>query len=168
MKIAITGPESSGKTTLTTALAESLSWIPVYEYAREYLTDTNGEYQFEDLEEIANGHYKSMLDSGNNIIVDTDFVVMKVWSDVRFGSTSERIIELVESNLFDLHILCTPDIPWEPDPLRENPEDRKELYQLYLKELNNSKKIFISVSGSHEHRLKEALSEIQKLLSENG
>ena len=89
---------------------------------------------------------------------------MKVWSDVRFGKTAEKIQELIKQDLFDLHIVCMPDIPWEPDPMRENPADRDVLLKLYINGLEASKKKWISVSGSHEERMTKALQEIQNLL----
>ena len=164
MKIAITGPESSGKTTLTKALAETLGWRSSPEYAREYLAITNGTYGFDDLEKIAEGHFDRIKNGDHDIIVDTDFIVMKVWSDVRFGKTAEKIQELIKQDLFDLHIVCMPDIPWEPDPMRENPADRDVLLKLYLNGLEASNKKWISVSGSHEERMTKALQEIQNLL----
>lgn len=164
MRIAITGPESSGKTTLTKALAEALGWRSVPEYAREYLESTNGVYEFEDLGKIAEGHFDRIKSVGLQGIIDTDFIVMKVWSDVRFGKTAEKIKELIEQDLFDLHIVCMPDIPWEPDPLRENPTDRDVLLKHYIEELEASDKKWISVSGSHEERLTKALQEIHNLL----
>lgn len=164
MRIAITGPESSGKTTLTKALAEALGWRSAFEYAREYLENTNGAYGFDDLEKIAEGHFDRIKGDDLDIVVDTDFIVMKVWSDVRFGKTAEKIKELINRNLFDLHIVCMPDIPWEPDPLRENPMDRDVLLKHYIEELEASNKKWTSVSGSHEERLTKALREIQNLL----
>ena len=164
MRVAITGPESSGKTTLTKALAEAVNWTPIYEFSRKYLSETDGKYEFDDLEKIAEGHYQQILSFPGNVVVDTDFIVMKVWSDVRFGITAERIQELIVKDLFDLHIVCMPDIPWEPDPLRENPEDRDVLLDHYLRELKNSRKLFVCVSGTHQERMNKALKEISKLL----
>lgn len=164
MRVAVTGPESSGKTTLTKALAEAINWVPVYEFAREYLSKIEGKYELQDLDEIAEGHYNQIQEVKQNTIVDTDFIVMKVWSDVRFGETSEYIQRLIAKDLFDLHIVCLPDIPWEPDPLRENPDDRDVLLDHYLKELKNARKVFISVSGTHQERMTKALKEISKLL----
>ena len=164
MRVAITGPESSGKTTLTKALAEALGWRSAPEHAREYLEMSNGTYGFDDLEKIAEGHFDRIKNDDHDLIVDTDFIVMKVWSNVRFGKTAERIQELIELDLFDLHVVCMPDIPWEPDPLRENPTDRDVLLNHYIDELEASNKKWIAVSGSHEERLTKALQEIQNLL----
>lgn len=161
IRIAITGPESSGKTALAIALGERLS-APVYlEFAREFIDGLNRGYTQEDLETIALGHLAQFSDSTKEIqIIDTDFIVLKVWSKVRFGSVSATILEHIQSNYFDLHILCTPDIPWEADVQREHPNLREELYEMYLEELKTSKKSFITVSGSLEDRIKKSIEAI--------
>ena len=164
IRIAITGPESSGKTTLAQALSKHFSADLILEYAREYLTLTNGEYAEYDLTKIATTHRENILKSQKSTqIIDTDFICMKVWSDYRFGKTSPQIQNIIEENLFDLHILCTPDIPWEEDRLRENPNDRHELFELYKRELLKAKKTILLVQGSLENRLKESINCIDKL-----
>jgi nicotinamide riboside kinase len=59
--------------------------------------------------------------------------------------------------------LCAPDIPWEDDPMRENPDDRHLLFEKYVNVLNTYKKDFIIVSGLHDERLKKCVSAIHKL-----
>ena len=51
------------------------------------------------------------------------------------------------------YVLCGTDISWENDELRENPNDRDELYQKYLSELKFYQKEFIEVSGSQNDRI---------------
>ena len=165
IRIAITGPESSGKTTLCKALSEyyKVKYIP--EYAREYLENTNGKYQKSDLDEIAKGQLKGINDSANSIVIsDSDFSVMEIWSEYKYGRVSEVIQELATKDLFDLHILCKPDIPWEEDPLRENPDNRDLLFNLYERSLTKHNKHFIVVSGSHTDRLEKCLHNINLLL----
>ena len=60
-------------------------------------------------------------------------------------------------------MLCTPDMPWEPDPLRENPNSRAELFELYKTNLNKYNKNFIVVNGPHEKRLKKTTQAIDRL-----
>ena len=56
IKIAITGPESSGKTTLAKKLSTNFKKsILVNEFAREYLKTVNGKYTYSDLIKIAKG-----------------------------------------------------------------------------------------------------------------
>ena len=164
LRIAITGPESCGKTTLAKNLAKVFSVAYIPEFARQYLQEKGLKYDQWDLDEIAQGQLKSIHYSQNSInIVDTDFVVLKVWSDEKYNFSSPMIGKLVSENHFNLHILCAPDIPWEDDPMRENSNDRHVLFEKYLNVLNAYKKDFIIVSGSHDERLNKSISTIHKL-----
>jgi nicotinamide riboside kinase len=48
--------------------------------------------------------------------------------------------------------LCKPDFPWEEDPLREHPEARTELFELYLQDLNVRQVPYRILEGSLEER----------------
>ena len=167
IRIAITGPESSGKTTLCQSLSEHYNSAFIPEFAREYLEKTNGKYSQFDLDEIAKGQLENLLLSQLNIVFcDTDFSVLEIWSNYKYGSVSKSIAGLVEKDLFDLHILCTPDFPWEEDPLRENPDSRDELFELYKVSLSKHKKNFIIVSGEQIQRIKKSAESIDLLLKD--
>ena len=164
LRIAVTGPESSGKTTLCGALAEHYQVCYIPEYARTYLELTQGQYQCTDLEIIAQGQLESLLSfKGQIAICDTDFSVLELWSKYKYNKVSDNIKELVAKDYFDLHVLCTPDMPWELDPLRENPNSRAELFDLYKTNLNKYNKNFIVVNGPHEKRLKKTTQAIDRL-----
>ncbi|MFT5820522.1 MAG: NadR type nicotinamide-nucleotide adenylyltransferase [Crocinitomix sp.] len=165
IRIAITGPESSGKTTLSRSLSEHFKVPFIPEFARTYLEKINGDYNQFDLDKIAQGQLKSILSSQNTInISDSDFSVLEIWSHYKYGNVSDFIFGLVKKDLFDLHILCTPDIPWEEDPLRENPDNRDQLFELYKESLIKHKKNFIVVSGAHKNRVEKCLETIDLLL----
>ncbi|MGB1104760.1 MAG: AAA family ATPase [Crocinitomicaceae bacterium] len=164
IRIAVTGPESSGKTSLCQALANHYKIAFIPEYARTYLEHTNGVYNQKDLDKIAQGQFESVITaSGEIIISDTDFVVMEIWSIYKYQNASEYITELVKKDLFDLHILCAPDIPWEPDPLREKPNDREELFERYKSALEGYQKEFIIVQGNPKNRLIKSLEKIGQI-----
>ena len=167
IRIAITGPESSGKTTLCQSLSEHYNVVFIPEFAREYLEKTNGEYNQSDLDEIAKGQLENLILSQLDVVFcDSDFSVLEIWSNYKYGNTSKTIAELAEKDLFDLHILCTPDIPWEEDTLRENPDNRDELFELYKMSLNEHKKNFIVVSGGQIQRMKKSTETIDLLLKD--
>ena len=104
--------------------------------------------------------------SQNSIqIIDTDFVVFKIWSEHKYNKSSKLINELVDQSLFDLHILCTPDIPWEDDPIRENPRDREYLFGKFEQSLQQLNKNFIIVNGTHNNRVEKSTQAIDALLN---
>ena len=165
IRIAITGPESSGKTTLCLALSEHFNVVSIPEFARAYLGKTDGKYDQPDLDQIAEGQLESIISSSNKVdICDTDFSVLEIWSQYKYGNVSVPIQKLVEQDLFDLHILCTPDIPWEEDPLREKADNRDQLFELYKASLDRYNKNFIIVSGEHKTRIEKSLQFIDLLL----
>lgn len=164
IRIAITGPESTGKTRLAEALADLKKGIYIPEFAREYLETNGPEYVPDDLDIITRGHAASIeAVAGDLIVVDTDFVVLKVWSEYKFEKASALINRKVSENWFDLHILCAPDIPWEEDVLRENPLDRDILFERYVEVLEKYKKEYLIVEGPHEKRLKKASAAVEQL-----
>jgi len=164
-KIAITGPESTCKSELSSKLAIHYRTIWVPEYARNYLVQISRPYTFDDIAVIADGQQALTAQLQSNarryLFCDTDPLVTYIWSMFRFGSCDPRVEDLVESARYDLHLLCDIDVPWEDDPLREHPKARKELYQMYLAELGRRGMPFEVVSGLGNDRLKNAISVIE-------
>jgi nicotinamide riboside kinase len=164
MKIAITGPESSGKTTLTEKLALKYNANSVPEFARNFLLERNGIYTQQDLDTIAIGQVKSWEAIHSNFLIcDTEMTVIKIWSEFKFKSCSETILNLQNQQKFDHYFLCFPDIPWEEDPLRENPNDREILFDIYLNELKKNNLPFTVIAGNLETRLKTCEAVIERL-----
>lgn len=165
IRVAITGPESCGKTSLAEDLAKYYNTQSIPEFSRDFLMKTGGKYSQEDLDTIANGQIKSIenFTSGKILISDTDMVVMYIWSMVVYGKVSQFIQEALKKQQFDLYILCDTDVPWTYDPLRENEFDRDDLFERYYKKLRELKYNFIIVKGSSEQRLQQAIEMIDKL-----
>ena len=159
LKIAFTGPESTGKTSLSMLVAETFNGVYIPEFSRSFLEKTNGFYEEQDLVTIALGQCEALhsgLISGNHLLVsDTDMTVMKIWSQYKYGRVSQVIEQLYLEEIFDHLFLCDTDIPWEEDPLREHPESREELFALYLEMIQTKTKNFTIVKGSLEDRLNQ-------------
>ncbi len=167
-KIAIIGPESTGKTELAQRLAEyyQCNWVP--EYSREYLNNLSHPYEKSDLLEIAKGQLQLLEEyaakGGDYLFADTDMHVMKVWSDYKYHETDPWILEELEKQDYDLYILTYHDIPYEEDPLRENPEERAYFFDIYQNLLVNSGRPFLVVTGDRQARLRKAVAAIKTLL----
>ena len=166
IKVVVTGPESSGKTTLAQALASRYQapWVP--EYARTYLEQIKRAYREEDLLHIAQGQVEQedQIARGEPLLLicDTSLLVIKIWSDYRYHRCHPWIEQQLTHRSVDHYLLCYPDIPWQPDPQRENPHDRNELFMLYQQNL--SIKPHTIITGSATARLETAIATIDQLL----
>jgi len=86
-KIVITGPESTGKTTLAEALAQRLNALLIPEYARSHVERLNRPYTYSDVEKIAQhqmdeeSRFSDHEESGI-LLMDTWLIVTKVWFEV--------------------------------------------------------------------------------------
>jgi NadR type nicotinamide-nucleotide adenylyltransferase len=158
VKLALVGPECSGKTTLAKAL--SIEWNEPYveEYSREYLENLGRNYNQDDLLEIAKGQLEReyiVAEKANHFLIcDTNTLVVKIWAEVRFGRAQNWIERQFLEKPYQLYILCGHEgIAWEYDDLRENPDDREDLYDNYKKALVKAGKRYIEVNGTTEERL---------------
>lgn len=169
LKIAILGPESTGKTMLAEQLAAHFHTDFVPEYSREYLKDFQGKYSINDVIAIAKGQQRSIdkAAKGNEeiLISDTEAIVNKVWCEYVFKQTPKEIEDLVQKQDFDLYLLCDTDLEWTFDPLRENPDlnERKTIFALYLKALNAIEANYAIISGQGKDRFENALKAINEM-----
>ena len=167
-KIVLTGPESTGKTFLAKYLAKhfNTTWNP--EYARFYLTRQQGNYVEEDIIRIAKGQLQwekiwSMM-AKKVIFCDTALLVPKIWSSFKYGRVAPELQMLFQTTKYDLYLLCSPDLEWTYDPLRENPNELEELYQLYLNELKINKLPFFKIDGALSERGQKAIKIVKEIL----
>ena len=160
-KVVITGPESSGKSTLSKHLSESLFTPHVREYAREYIASLDRAYNKDDLTQIAKGQIDLEEDiicqTPSYLICDTDLLTIKIWSEYKYGSCDPEIIELLKNNLPDLYLLASPDFLWEEDSQRENPYNRDELFLVYKAEIIKLDIPYIIINGAESERLERAM-----------
>jgi len=165
IRIAVTGPESTGKTTLAQSLALSFGTLWVPEFAREYLQDVAGDYTYDDVEKIALGQLKSENEyaakSSGLLICDTDLVVIKIWMEFRFGVCPEWINESIKQSNYRLHLLCYPDIPWTYDKLREHPNQRMQLFRLYENVMLDYNLPHVLIKGDEALRLETAYKAVK-------
>jgi nicotinamide riboside kinase len=98
------------------------------------------------------------------LIADTEMLVCKIWSEFVFGYCPDSIVQLTEKQEFDYYLLCDIDLPWEPDPLREHPEHRAELLDLFKAELAKRNWPYTLVRGTGNQRLQNAIHEVNKVL----
>jgi NadR type nicotinamide-nucleotide adenylyltransferase len=166
-RVAIIGPECTGKSELSKYLAEHFNteWVP--EYARAYIDNLRRPYNQSDLLTIAHGQLRLedeyARDANTFLFCDTNLFVIKVWSMFKYGNCEKEILDLISTRKYDLYLLTYVDLPWEEDPLREHPTKREELYNIYLNEMKNQAVPFVEIKGEREQRRATAMQAIEKL-----
>lgn len=169
-KIVVIGPESTGKSTLTQALAEHFGepWVP--EYAREYLDILDRPYQYEDLLAIGKGQValedEQMKFARKFLFCDTDLHVLQVWSESKYRRVHPWILKQIEMRKYDFYLLTDIDTPWEADPQREHPEPemRQYFFDLYRSLLEKKGIAYQLVRGDRETRIAKAIQYVSRIL----
>jgi HTH-type transcriptional repressor of NAD biosynthesis genes len=171
-RVCVVGPESSGKTTLASALARHFgtTWVP--EYARTLLerrgdsTPASAPVRPEDMMRIVRGQVASeealAPDADRVLIVDTDALTTLLWSDLLFGRHDLALDEAAAHHTHDLHLLCQPDIAFVPDVVRYAERERPAFFDRLRSELERRGRPFVVISG--EARLERAIAAVDELL----
>ncbi len=170
-KLILIGPESTGKTTLSIHLAKLYNFDLITEHSREYLSKKSNSYNYEDLKKIAT--HQNQYEKNNNsekIILDTDLLTIKIWSEFKYGSCDSEIEKIIST--YDrnnrYYLLLKNDIKWEYDPLRENKNDRSEIFLLHKKLLQNKRFNFSIIRGTGINRINNAIKVVEeRFLSKN-
>ncbi len=169
-KVAVTGPESTGKSILCRDLILHYNGLFVPEHARAYIDQLSRSYEKDDILAIARGQLdieEKVVEQARKmkakpmVFCDTELIVTKIWSLHKYGVCDPWILDQIESNHYDLFLLCDVDLPWEPDPQREHPELRSFFFDWYRRELENYNFPFSVVRGDGKDRLNNAVRHIE-------
>ena len=170
IKIAVVGPESTGKSTMSAFLADHYHTIWVPEYARGYCEKLTEPPTWQDEINMFYGQIAleaEMLPLANKILIcDTMFITVKIWSDEMFGRSPQEVLDELPRHPYDLYLLLNIDLPWEDDPLRDFPNMREHFMQVWQKELNDLKANYIVISGTGPERYESAVDAVDNYLNE--
>lgn len=168
MRLVLTGPESTGKSALTAHLAGRMGLPCASEYARLYLEQHGPDYDYDLLLTIARGHLRhqhtEVPPDARLGVLDTDLINYKIWCEVAYGKCHAEIIAALEQETHHVYLLCFPDLPWEPDPLREHPNDRLMLFERHQRELDRLGRRYAIIRGIGNDRLLAAEAAAAKLI----
>ena len=164
--ISIVGPESTGKSTLANQLGEHFSAPIIPEFARGFLEKRNGNYEESDLIEIARGQSnleeKALELNPPALICDTDLVVIKVWQEFKYRHSNAELDKMLLQQESRICLLTYPDLEWSQDPLRENPNDLIDIFNMYVDVLKSIKANYFVVKGTGEERFQNAIQYINQ------
>lgn len=169
IKIALTGPESVGKSTLSANLANYFNTLHTNEFARNFLEERNNKYSYKDIIFMVEQQLaleNEMEQKANDILFcDTDFINFKIWLEHENHKVPRWLEEHIQSKPYLLTLLLKPDIPWEKDSLRAFPHKRDYFFDLFKSHLDFYNYNYKIIDGIGHKRFENAIEEIKKLES---
>ena len=157
-RFVLTGPECSGKTTLSKSLSEHFKGRYLPEPARTILNGGEA-YTPKDLLTILRAYIDrdDVNFSSTKLFFDTDLQNLFLWWQEKYGPAPRKLCRAYKAQSERFFLLCRPDLPWVDDPLRENPIDRERIFALYYRDLVDRKLPFAVVEGDGAGRLEVSI-----------
>ncbi len=170
-RIVVLGAESTGTTTLSKDLAESLGEPWVAEYGREYSERKqaagdslwrSGEFLL-----IANEQTKREGEAAKSarkfLICDTNAFATVLWHRRYMGEMPENAEACLAGCKADLYILTGDEIPFVQDGTRDGEAIRHEMHEWFSDALREQEIPWCAVKGTRAERLEKALDSIRSL-----
>ena len=168
-KIAIVGPESTGKSTLSEQLARHYKTIWVPEFSRDYCAKLTEPCTWQDELNMFHGQLaleaRLSPEANGLLICDTTFITVKIWCDHIFGRSPEEVLRELPRHPYDFYLLMDIDLPWQEDPLRDFPDLRDYFMQIWHQELQSLDASYEVISGDKDIRLSNAIVAIDTFLA---
>jgi NadR type nicotinamide-nucleotide adenylyltransferase len=170
-RIAVYGPESTGKTQLAEQLAAHFNEPLVAEYARERW-DEQGALSLEDMMPVAREQWRredaAVARAKRVVICDTDALTTMLWSDLLYGTTPEELRRGAEARCrnYAIYLLLDIDVPFAPDPQRcfPNPDDREKAMRIWRGALDRRGLPYRLIQGNWAERERAAIRAIESIL----
>ncbi len=169
-RVCITGPESTGKSTLTHDLACHYNTTYAWEYARPLLDPKGGACEPADIDKIAVGQLATedaMARQANRVLFcDTNALLTTVWSRTLFRSCPAWIDELARSRTYDLTLLLDTDVPWVDDDQRYFPDEprRRAFFNQCVNAHDEANVPYTLISGDWDQRFAQAVEAVDNML----
>ncbi len=185
LRIAVYGPESTGKTELAAKLGAHFGAPVVAEYAREHCDAQGGVLGLEDMVPIAREQWRredeavaraatghligdQSVGAAPLVICDTDALTTMLWSDLLYGTTPDEVRRGAERRCrnYALYLLLDTDVPFAPDPQRcfPNPEDREKCRRVWHGALERRHLPYAWIRGDWAERERAAIAAVTDCL----
>ncbi|PIQ23619.1 transcriptional regulator [bacterium (Candidatus Blackallbacteria) CG17_big_fil_post_rev_8_21_14_2_50_48_46] len=166
-RIAVMGPESTGKSTLARQLAQHFQTLWVPEYARTWIEAHQTRPSAADMPQIARGQWATQQAMERKarawLFYDTELWVTTIWNEVLFQQQDPAIAAQAARQRFDHYLLCAPDVPWVADEVRYLPSGGEDFFLRCQALLEREKLPYTVISGNWHERWQKALSALAQL-----
>ena len=168
-RVCLFGPESTGKSTLASRLAEHYQTLRVSEFARPLLEPRLGRCVASDIPCIARGQLASeaaLARQANRVLFcDTDLLTTTIWSRELFGDCPPWVEAQAERQRYDLYLLLDVDVPWVDDQQRFLPHRRQAFFEQCEQALRRRGRPYQIIRGNWEDRFTQACAAVDQLLT---
>lgn len=169
IKIAVVGPESTGKSTVAQNLATHYKTLWVPEYSRFYCEGLTQDCTLQDelnmfYGQIALEKAVESITTKDLLICDTTFLTVKIWSDEMFKQTPQPVLDKLKSHRYDFYVLLKNDLPWQDDPLRNFKGKGDYFMEIWRKELKALNACYTEIGGLKE-RTANAIKAVDSFLN---
>ena len=169
-RVVVLGAESTGKSTLTAALAEHFGTAYVREYGRDVYERENGALTPAHFLEIVFGHRALEDEAASSgranryLFSDTDAATTLMWSYLLAGQALPELHALADACKFRYAhaFVCDPGIEFEQDGWRSNKAVREVQQAHILQDLNTRGVRYTVVSGSVAERVVQVAATLRQ------
>ena len=169
-RVALLGPESTGKTQLAQQLAAHFNAPVVAEYAREFW-DQHGGITLAHIPMIAREQWRredaAVALAPPLVLCDTEALTTVLWSDLLYGTCPADIRAEAErrASNYTLYLLLDVDVPFTPDPQRAFPDlaDRARCFNLWREALERRQLPYQLIRGAGSARQQQAIAAVNQL-----
>jgi NadR type nicotinamide-nucleotide adenylyltransferase len=170
LKAVFLGAMSTGKSTLTEALAKRHNTTFAKEYGREYWTEHEVGRRFDlaGFDELADEHVRredqAIRGANKYFFVDTNAITTYVYALDYHGRAPEHVTHLADANArrYDLFFLCDDDIPYDDTWDRSGDQKRHVFQRQVIADLEKRKLPYITLRGNLEERMLQVERELVK------
>ncbi|WP_238656077.1 AAA family ATPase [Paenibacillus piscarius] len=160
-KVVFVGAMSTGKSTITEALARRYGTSFASEYGRDYWAEHQVDRRIglEAFDEIAVGHLEreeqALRDANRYFFVDTNAITTYMYALDYHGKAPELLARLALENAqrYDLFFLCGDDIPYDDTWDRSGDQKRHVFHQQIIGDLKERRIPYIPLRGTLEERM---------------
>jgi NadR type nicotinamide-nucleotide adenylyltransferase len=171
-RIAVFGPESTGKTTLARQLAEHFDepWAP--EFVRGFWDARGGNITEADLDAIARGQLAGEDAAAKGakrlVFCDTELLTCVLWDDLLFPGACPPWVRAEADRRargYALYLFCDIDLPFSPDPQRCFPDQAGRMMgrRLWREALAARGLPLVEIRGEGERRKEAAIRAVLKI-----
>jgi nicotinamide riboside kinase len=169
--LVLAGPESSGKSWLSSEIHANFGGILVGEYVRHFIASEARVTCYDDIPSIAIGQLtwedEARAKQPSLLILDTHLLSNILWSRTLFGACPTWIEQALLARHYDLHLLLSPEtVAWHDDGQRCQPQlpERQAFFQASRQWLDLHRQHCQVLQGDWKQRKDAAFEAVTRLL----